>query len=337
MPSPADTQIVRARVLPVLFLSAVLAGCAARPTTPAPRPPEETLRVETLERGVKEIRDVRLEDYVAASALSEFAPSAGDPAAVEAMFEVQSIIARTYALSHLGRHAAAGFDLCSTTHCQLYEPQRLQTSRWASLAIDAAARTRGLVVAYDGAIADAVFHADCGGRTSTASDVWGGAGAPYLRGQLDDGDAASAHAGWQYAVDTPALIRALDGDPRTAIGRRLGSIIVVSRDASGRAQRILLHGDRDVAIRGADLREVMSAAFGARSIRSTLFDVVPGDAGRFLFSGSGFGHGVGLCQAGAYARVAKGVSPATVLQRYYPGTAIVRADSLRTSSRTPRG
>src|SRR6188472_98236 len=79
MPSPADTQIVRARVLPVLFLSAVLAGCAARPTTPAPRPPEETLRVETLERGVKEIRDVRLEDYVAASALSEFAPSAGDP------------------------------------------------------------------------------------------------------------------------------------------------------------------------------------------------------------------------------------------------------------------
>ena len=72
------------------------------------------------------MRDVPLEDYVAASALSEFAPAAGEPAAVEAMFEVQ-----TDHRPHLRAGAprpsrrAKGFDLCSTTHCQLYEPERL--------------------------------------------------------------------------------------------------------------------------------------------------------------------------------------------------------------------
>ena len=99
---------------------------------------------------------------------------------------------------------------------------------------------------------------------------------------------------------------------------------------------MLLHGERDVSVKGTDLRDVLTAAFGARSIRSTLFDVVPG-GGRFLFSGSGFGHGVGLCQVGAFARVGAGEEPRAVLQRYYPGTTIVPAGRIRTSSRTPRG
>ena len=56
---------------------------------------------------------------------------AGEVETVERMLEVQTIISRTYAVSHLGRHAREGFDLCSTTHCQLFDPRRLQTSRWA--------------------------------------------------------------------------------------------------------------------------------------------------------------------------------------------------------------
>src|SRR5689334_12379728 len=106
----------------LLFTSTLVAvvlgaGCAGRPVTPRARLQEVTIRVEAIEHGVAVVRDVPLEDYVAASALSEFAPAAGEPAAVEAMFEVQAIIARTYAMSHRGRHAAAGFDLCARTHC----------------------------------------------------------------------------------------------------------------------------------------------------------------------------------------------------------------------------
>jgi stage II sporulation protein D len=320
----------------VSLLTALLAaGCASGPAPPR-RPTSETIRVRMRDRGVQVIRDVPIEDYVAAAALSEFAPAAGDPATIEAMFEVQAVIARTYARSHRGRHGSEGFDLCSTTHCQIYEPERLAISRWTPAVRDAVARTAGKMLSYNGAPADAVYHADCGGWTSAAADVWGGAGLPYLRAQRDDGEAKNAHAGWQYAVDADVLRRALDADPRTRVGGRLGSIAVLTRDASGRAQRVLLRGDThvaDVSVRGADLREVLTGAFGVRSIRSTRFDVVP--SGRqFVFSGSGFGHGVGLCQAGALARLAAGDAPRAVLQHYYPGTVLV---GLRPSSHTPRG
>ena len=283
--------------------------------------------------GADTVRDVPIEEYVAAAALSEFAPSAGDPAAVEAMFEVQAIVARTYAEAHRGRHALEGFDLCSTTHCQLYEPGRLASSRWAGAARQAAERTAGLVLTYGGLPADAVFHADCGGWTSAAADVWGGAGLPYLRAERDDGDAKDAHASWQYAVDADAMRRAIDANPRTRVSGRLLSIVVVSRDGSGRADRVRLHGDTDVEVRGAYLREVLTGVFGARSIRSTLFEI--GSSGRqFLFTGRGFGHGVGLCQTGAFARVAAGAPPDAVLLHYYPGTTLA---AVRPSSRRPRG
>jgi stage II sporulation protein D len=286
-----------------------------------------------MDGGVATVRDVPLEEYVAATALSEFAPAAGDATAVEAMFEVQTIVARTYAESHRGRHQREGFDLCSTTHCQIYEPGRLATSRWASAAREAAARTTGQILTYDGAPADAVYHADCGGFTSAAADVWGGAGLPYLRAARDDGEARNAHAAWQYAVDAEPLRLALDGNPRTRVAGRIASIVVLARDGSGRAERVRLHGDTDVEVRGGELRDVLTAAFGPRSIRSTLFSVAT--SGRqFVFSGRGFGHGVGLCQVGAFARVTAGDAPRAVLQRYYPGTIVSGTTALRPSLRT---
>jgi stage II sporulation protein D len=321
----------RHALVPLLIVTA--AACATRPRVPELLP-DETIRVQVTERGVAHLREVPLEEYAAVAALSEFAPAAGAPAAVAAMFEVQAVVARAYAVSHRGRHRNAGFDLCSTTHCQLYEPERLSTSRWAALARAAAASTAGLVLVSGGRPVDAVYHADCGGRTSAAREVWEGADPGYLRAQADDGAAAAAHSSWQFAVDGRALVRALDADPRTRVGGRLHAVTIVTRDGSGRAARILLRGARDVTVRGTDFREVLTSAFGARALRSTRFEV-SSSAGRHVFSGTGFGHGVGLCQAGAFARVSAGAAPTAVLQRYYPGTTLVSAATLRPSSHTP--
>ncbi|HRZ15886.1 MAG TPA: sporulation protein SpoIID, partial [Candidatus Omnitrophota bacterium] len=40
----------------------------------------------------------------------------------------------------------------------------------------------------------------------------------------------------------------------------------------------------------------------------------------FVFSGEGWGHGVGLCQWGAYAMAKGGSTYVEILQQYYPGT-----------------
>jgi stage II sporulation protein D len=271
------------------------------------------------------VRMIALEDYVRATAISEFAPPSGDPDLVEQMLEVQAVVARTYALANRGRHARQGFDLCSTTHCQIYEPSRLKTSRWADAAGIAVRRTAGAVVWHDGAPAVTLFHADCGGHTSTSVSAWGGTPRSYLKAVPDRGHTDSAHAQWTHAVTAPAILRALNADARTRVGSRLDTIRVLERDASGRAATVALHGTRERLVRGEDLRSILSRDFGPRAIRSTLFDVTR-DGNTFVFKGRGFGHGVGLCQAGALAQLRSGAKPAQVLGRYFPGTTVRAAN-----------
>ena len=303
-----------------------VAACSApesRTTLPSgvPRLPA-SIRIGVRDGNRLTIRKVPIEEYVEATVLSEFAPPSGDSAVVERMLEIQSVIGRTYALAHLGRHASEGYDLCSTTHCQLYEPSRLQTSRWAPLAIEAVHQTAGRVLWFDAAPASALFHADCGGHTSRADDVWSGSGHPYLVSIADDGPAKNAHSSWKYEATRAAVLRALNADARTRVGARLDALQVVERDTAGRAERIAVHGASERVVRGEELREVLSTAFGARSVRSTWF-TVERRGQSFIFEGRGFGHGVGLCQAGALARLRAGQKLPAILQTYFPGTKIV--------------
>jgi stage II sporulation protein D len=311
----------------VLFVALALGACAApaphlRLPGSAARQRPVTLRVQVREEGRLVVRRVPLEEYVAAAILSEVDPPAGDPRVVERMYEVQAVVARTYALSQLGRHGRDGFDVCSTTHCQLYEPSRLRGSKWADAVREAVRRTSGEVLFYGGAPARAVFHADCGGHTSNAAAVWGGAAPAYLEGEPDEGPAARAHARWTVEATSADLRRALNGDPRTQVGARLDDVRITSRDAAGRAEQVTLRGARTVTVRGEVFREAVSRALGVSSLRSTLF-TVEWRRNRYVFTGRGFGHGVGLCQAGALARLTAGASPNEVLAFYYPGTRIV--------------
>src|SRR5262245_27956167 len=235
-------------------LAALLSACVAPPARVGfpgaiSRNRETTIRVQIRDGSALVVRDVPLDEYVAGTALSELHPDVADANAAERMFEVQAVIARTYAVANRGRHARDGFDLCSTTHCQLYEPSRLATSRWAPAARDAVQATAGEIVWFVDAPALALFHADCGGHTSSASAVWGGPAPAYLSGEPDEGPAGRAHAVWTLETKTPALRAALDADPRTDVGPRLDRIDVAGRDAAGRAEQIVLRGARTFVVR----------------------------------------------------------------------------------------
>jgi stage II sporulation protein D len=281
----------------------------------------EGVRVQVAEGSALVVREVPLERYVVGAALSEVHPDPGDDALAERTYEVQTVIARSYAVANRGRHAKEGFDLCSTTHCQLYEPARLTSSRWAPVARDAAQRTTGEVLWFADGPARAVFHADCGGHTSNAAAVWGGVAPAYLAARRDAIDPPAAHASWTYEVSVEALRAALNSDVRTAVGAKLDRIEIPGRDSAGRAEQIVLRGTQTFVVRGEVLREVVTRRLGARTLRSTLFSVTKTGKG-FAFSGKGFGHGVGLCQAGAIARLRAGATPRDVLRFYFPGTTL---------------
>jgi stage II sporulation protein D len=268
---------------------------------------------------------------VLATVLAEFAPPYADLAGVDRMIEVQSIVNRTYAVAHRGRHAAAGFDVCASTHCQLYRSVPPAVAPWMTVGAEAVRRTAGTVLWFDSGPARAVYHADCGGHTSGAAEVWGGAAPSYLSGLTDGGPAASAHARWEFRAERDALRRALNADRRTTVGGRFDLVHVLERDKAGRAELVLLQGERQPLVRGGELRDVLVRTFGARSVRSTLFEITrDGDA--FVFQGRGFGHGVGLCQAGAFARIKAGASSKEVLSRYFPGTKLVRLEDAHSTS-----
>lgn len=323
-------RVLSLRILTVLALlaSAVLPGCAPGPVRvimpgSVTRGKPATVRVQMKAGTAVVVRDVPLEEYVTVTALSEVHPATGTDAVAARMFEVQAVIARSYALTNRGRHAKEGFDLCSNTHCQVYDPTRVKTSRWSAAARTAAQKTAGEVLWFAGAPARAVFHADCGGHTSNASAVWGGLGPVYLTGTRDSGPAGNAHAEWTFEPTAAAVHAALNADQRTAVGARLDRIEIAGRDNAGRAEQILLRGTRTFVVRGEVFRDALTRRLGVRTLRSTLFSVKK-TRDTFVFAGKGFGHGVGLCQAGALARLKAGASADDVLAHYFPGTRVSR-------------
>lgn len=316
----------RLALLAVLLLTA--SACATRrPPTAPPRPSVPSpagisaLRVEVGPRGSGQVRRVAIDAYLRDVVVAEIAVAAADVAIALPVYEAQAIIARTYAARAIGRHAAEGFDLCSTTHCQVYREGMASRSRWAAVVEQAVARTRGMLLLYDGRPIEAVFHAHCGGHTSAAVDVWGGTAAPYLAGTADPFCMRERPARWTWRLALTDLLRALNSGPRTAVGARLDGIQVVRRDAGGRAAEVLLSGTRGPIVTGEQFRLAVLAANGAASLRSTHFDVrrVGGDV---IFEGVGSGHGVGLCQTGLIGRIRAGQSPRQALEAYYRGARI---------------
>lgn len=318
-----ETRIARRyAVLVALTVLAAGAGCAPGPVNmPGAIAPPDTggtpvttsLRIRTAGR----ITTVPLERYVLGAALSEVTPTGVTPAAATRVYEVQAVIARTYALTHQRRHAAEGFDLCDTTHCQVYQPARIQSSSFASTAEAAVARTRGQVLRAGSATIEALFHADCGGHTTTPDAAWRGTNHAYLPAR-EDVVPGLTHRTWTFDASDAEWLTLLNGDPRTSVGASFRSMEVTATGPGDRVTALRLVGARERVVTGDLLRTVVTAARGVRALMSTRFTVHRTPTGVRL-AGSGFGHGVGLCQVGAIARAKRGDSVADILAHYFPG------------------
>lgn len=322
--TPPCSARLQAAICLVICTALVAAGCAAaRPVAlPDVAPGADVAGIELRIRthdGKR--RRLALDDYVRGAILPEAALADLGADAALRVAQVQAILARTYALSNLDRHADEGFDLCATTHCQVYRDLDDWPPHLVRLAEEAASSTRNVLVTYAGRPINAVFHADCGGHTSAADVVWSGAAPAYLRGAPDAFCIRDGAAPWRFETTVSALRRELNRTARTRVGRRLDELVVTHRDPAGRAERVALLGEHAIEVRGEHLRAAVVPRFGARSVKSTRF-TVRREGDTVVFEGQGFGHGVGLCQVGARARARAGHSPRAILEHYYPGTAV---------------
>jgi peptidoglycan hydrolase-like amidase len=81
--------------------------------------------------------------------------------------KAQAVVARSFLIAAHGRHD--GFDFCDTTHCQFLR----DAPAAGSLSARAAEQTRDLIVAYQGHAIEALYSANCGGKTRTLEEADG--------------------------------------------------------------------------------------------------------------------------------------------------------------------
>ena len=114
---------------------------------------------------------------------------------------------------------------------------------------------------------------------------------------------------------------------RVDVGR-LRDLQVVRRGVSGRVAELRVVGSRaSTVVKGFDIRRLL----GLSEIRDTLvvIEVQKDPDGRVrsaVFSGKGWGHGVGLCQVGAYGMALRGRSYREILSHYYLGASMGQAN-----------
>ncbi len=239
--------------------------------------------------------------------------------------KAMAVVARTYGLSHLGRHT--NFDVCDTVHCQVYRGLG-QESEATNLAVS---ETTGELLTFAGEPVNALFHAVCGGTTASSTEAWpGGAERPYLCSR-DDGRfcADSGRYRWHEEYSREDLtqklregLRKMEGEDFQGLSTLL-SLTVEQRSQSGRVKVLKIEApEATYRVEGDAIRWLFSAGeIGTTGLQSTLFEVsTEGD--RTIFDGGGWGHGVGLCQQGASGRALAGQSYRTILEHYYPNTAL---------------
>ncbi|MGH9613846.1 MAG: SpoIID/LytB domain-containing protein, partial [Bryobacteraceae bacterium] len=258
-----------------------------------------------------EIDFVPLEDYVAGVLAGEAQTMRSDEAR-----KAMAVAARTFAVRFRGRHKAEGFDLCPSTHCQVFHPKAVTARDRA-----AARATAGELLWYQGTSAVTYYSQDCGGTTEDARAVWPDLNAPYLDAHHDDYCTRTGRLEWRAALAPNNIAQALSASGLRA-PVQLHDIAISQHTSSGRVATLRLIGDGPmIPIAAGSLRLAIDHVLGWNTLRSNFFEIHSLN-GRIVFHGYGSGHGVGLCQRGADMMGAAGKTYRQILDYYYPGTSI---------------
>ncbi|MBS1999469.1 MAG: SpoIID/LytB domain-containing protein [Cyanobacteria bacterium SZAS LIN-2] len=248
------------------------------------------------------INIVRIEDYLLSVVPSEV-PSSWPQEALKA----QAIAARSYVVANLGKHRADGYDVKDTVEDQVYRGVASENNETNV----ACAATTGLVLKQNAQVISAFFHSTSGGSTELPENVWGKP-LPYLKSVVDFDDAAPLFT-WNRTFTVAQLNKLLGMDAAD----QLSGLLVVGRHKSNsqRVKHMIAVGSSSARVlTGTELRRLLN-------LPSTQFSVLQSD-GAYVFSGRGFGHGLGLSQWGAKALADKGYNAGQILSYYYKDVTI---------------
>ena len=244
--------------------------------------------------------------------------------------KAQAICARTYALKKMNSRQKKPFHVFADVRDQVYNGSGQRTK----LGDRAVLETLGSALLFNNNLADAYFHASCGGILEDVRDVWDGAAVVYLKSQQDVvgkefADLESPYFRWKKERTIAQIdsmfnkkfgISYLNKIVKDTMDIPL-RMLVKERSSSGRVKKMIVnYGTDQYELKGYEIRRFLGWPTG-NLLPSTLFSLSASDTS-IIINGAGNGHGVGMCQYGAMYKAQKGLQYYHILQSYFPGTVL---------------
>lgn len=273
-----------------------------------------------LDQTTGKITEISLEDFVRGAVAAEMPASFHSEA-----LKAQAVAAHTFAVhSRIAQENSPDAGLMGADFAadpsnmkvyiteekakEFYGGGELAESYWNKIC-DAADSVMHYILEYGDEPIVAAYHAISSGNTEDAANVWSG-GAPYLISVESQGDILAP--GFETTVTLTAdevKSKLLAKYPDLELGSEpslwFGEII---RSDTGYISDVEVGGEY---LKGKDLRQLFA-------LRSHDFEVDFAD-GTFVFTVTGYGHGVGLSQYGADFLARQGYSFDEILAAYYTG------------------
>lgn len=262
------------------------------------------------------VEELTMVDYLFGVVAAEM-PAAFEEEALKA----QACAARTFTVvRQASAHAAhPQADVCTDSGCcQAYVERQAAETRWGISAgtysakiSQAVADTDGLGILYQGAPIQAVFFSSAPGQTADAVAVWGSQ-VDYLKSvSSPEGDEVPNYRSQVVLTAEEVRSRVLAAYPGADLSGDPSGWFGTPASSGGAVTSIPVGG---VTLTGSQVRTLFS-------LRSAAFTVA-WDGTSFIFSVTGYGHGVGMSQYGANAMAKEGSSFRDILTWYYTGAQV---------------
>jgi len=272
---------------------------------------------QATDNGLLLVMEAELEKYLLGVVSAEMGSGRQELEALKA----QAVASRSYALTRIGASPEAGYDIEAGVQHQAYDGSDVVSP----LIRKAVEDTRGQVLTCDGKVIAANFHSTCGGRTALPSEVWQAVDEkfPFLKSTKDDRCNISPRYSWQDTVTAREMLDKIFPNQPQA---KIRNIEILKRSNSDRVQALKVSADcgdtvlyKDKIRFGLSANPVLSTRFNLKVQRDeeSLVSCI-------ILEGSGYGHGVGLCQWGAIGMARAGKGYKNILKHFYKGVEIKR-------------
>ncbi|SET22539.1 stage II sporulation protein D [Natronincola peptidivorans] len=319
-------------LLLVVLLIISLAGCRAARRPEGPEGPQGTvedgpeipegitqgegqeprLTVHIVEEG--ENREMAFEEYLQGVLAGEMQNDWPEEA-----LQAQAILARTFVMEFVANLGGSKYEGAHVS-TDIEEAQAWNSEEINDRIVEAVNATRGQVALHNNDYIKAWFHAHAAGQTAGAVEglALDGEDPPYIQPveSPDSPEAPEDDVNWSDTFTKQEIMEAV----QSTAGQETGdfdTIEITETGPSGRAVQLQI-GEATVSAPAFRL------ALDSTRMKSTMLENVSIEGDQVTMSGTGYGHGVGMSQWGAYQMAQDGSSAEEIVKHYFKDVEIVK-------------